>query len=252
MVEQSIPPSQIVIVCDGPIGTELERVINNFSENYPQLFTIVRLPKNYGLAYALNIGISKCKYELIARMDSDDYSHKDRCKKQLEAFEKDPQLELLGTCVKNFRDTPENVLPLSKTRPLDNESIKKVLRRSSPFAHPSVMYKKDSVVRCGGYDPSLRRRQDYDLFSRMVVSNNCKSANLAEALLHFRAEDDFVVRNKNLETCKARIEVQKRILKRKECSFGDFLYIWAAMMLTMILPNKLYGKIYSIIKSRKG
>lgn len=250
MVKQTVPPDQFVIVYDGPVGSELKDVIEEYKSNNPGMFTIVQLCKNMGLAYALNQGIEACRNELIARMDSDDYSVPTRCEKQLKEFEMNSNLAILGTGVANFKDTIDNVLPLSKKRPLDNDGIKKMLRRSSPFAHSSVMYKKSAVKAVGGYDPELRRRQDYDLFSKMINSYKFEAANLEEKLLYFRAEDGFVSRNKNIESCKSRLLVQKRILMRGECSVFDYLYIWFAMIVSMILPDRIYCYILMKIQNR--
>lgn len=252
MLNQTIKPDQFILIWDGPVGDELRNVVSKFDRDNPGVFTIVQLPENHGLAYALNRGIDVSRNELIARMDSDDYSDPTRCEKQLKAFEADPELALLGTCVHNFQGTIDNIIPLNKTRPLDNEGIKQKLRRFSPFAHPSIMYKKSAVLACGGYDPELRRRQDYDLFSKMVNSYGYKAANLEEKLLFFRAEDGFVSRNKNKESCRSRIDVQKRIYKRGECSIIDYMYIWCAMKASIYLPTGLYEKLYSRIKSTKG
>lgn len=252
MLDQTVKPDQFILIWDGPVSEELQNVVKQFDEQNPGLFTIIQLPENHGLAYALNIGIEASRNELIARMDSDDFSDPTRCEKQLKAFEADPELALLGTCVHNFKGTVNNIIPLNKTRPLDNEGIKQKLRRFSPFAHPSVMYKKSAVQACGGYDPELRRRQDYDLFSKMVNSHGYKAANLEEKLLYFRAEDGFVSRNKNRESCQSRIDVQKRIYKRGECSLVDFVYIWCAMKASIYLPSGMYEKLYSRIKATKG
>ena len=251
MLCQTVTPEQVVIVIDGPISTELRKVINQFLERYSDIFTIVDLPVNQGLAYALNMGLEQCRNELVARMDSDDFSLPERCEKQLNEFEKDSDLVLLGTMTQNFIDVPENIQPFIKKRPTQFGEIKKALRRNSPFSHPTIMYKKSKVLACGGYDPKLRRRQDYDLFSKMVNSKSYKAKNLQEVLLLFRADENYIIRNKNKESCKNRIEVQKRIYKRKECSFIDYIYIVCAMLVSMILPTNIYRKFYYAIKSKE-
>lgn len=245
MLKQTAPPEQFVLVEDGPLPDILEKAINDYETTNPGLFTIVRLKVNSGLAVALNEGLSVARNELVARMDSDDYSLPTRCEKQLSVFEKDEELALLGTETAHFIGDIDHRVPLTKTRPHDWDGIKKTLRRFSPFAHPSVMYKKSAVLACGGYDPILRRRQDYDLFSKMVNGYNYKAENVPEVLLLFRADEDFLLRNKNWDSCKSRIKVQRRIFKRGECSILDYLYIVCSMVASFILPKGIYKKIYS-------
>ena len=250
MMNQTIVPEQFVIVFDGPVSDNIRRVINKFVDLYPEVFTIVEIPINQGLAYALNVGLKQCRNELIARMDSDDYSLPKRCEKQLNEFEKDSDLVILGTMTQNFINVPENIQPLIKKRPTEFNEIKKALRRNSPFAHPSVMYKKSKVLACGGYDPELRRRQDYDLFSKMVNGEGNKAKNLSEVLLLFRTEENYFIRNKSKESCTARLIVQKRIYKRKECTFIDYMYIKCAMVASMLLPTEIYKKVLLMIKTK--
>lgn len=251
MLNQTCPPEQFILVLDGSVSDEMKTAIADYEKKCQDTFTIVPLSENHGLAYALNQGISVSRNELIARMDSDDYSLPERCEFQLAAFSKDEELALLGTNIGFFKGDPSNVLEIKREYPTDCNEIKKVLRRNDPFSHPSVMYKKSVVLACGGYDSSLRRRQDYDLFSLMVVNKKYKAANLPETLLLFRVDDDYHKRNKSKESCKSRIAIQKRIYKRGDCSILDYLYIWFAMRITMILPDRLYRFCYSKIKSDK-
>lgn len=251
MLEQSVKPEQIVIVCDGPISNELTNAIEAYKDTFPDLFTFVILDENHGLAYALNQGLKECRNELVARMDSDDYSRSSRCEKQIECFIHDPELVIVGTDVENFQGSIDNILPIKKQRPYLYPDIKKALRRSCPFAHPSIMYKKSKVLACGGYDPDLRRRQDYDLFSKMINGYGLKAINIHEPLLLFRVDDSYYKRNKSIDSCLSRIKVQHRIYCRKECSVMDLIYIIAVMLISMALPQKQYELLINLFKSKK-
>jgi len=241
MLDQTYPPDEIVVVLDGKIGTELEKVLAEFDVSNKNIFTFVRLEENHGLAYALNEGLAVARNELIARMDSDDYSLPRRCELQVKTFMKDGELALLGTNIGFFEGDPQNVISMKRSYPTDLLSIKKSLRRNDPFSHPTVMYKKSKVLECGGYDPALRRRQDYDLFSLMVVTKGYKAENLEDTLLLFRADSGYKERNRNKESCKNRIAVQKKIYKRKGCSLLDYIYIWSVMNIVRIIPQGLYN-----------
>lgn len=68
MINQTYSPNEIVIVKDGPIINELQKVIDNCIANGIPIIQ-VQLPTNRGLGIALNEGIKAVKNELIARMD---------------------------------------------------------------------------------------------------------------------------------------------------------------------------------------
>lgn len=70
--DQTLPTSDFVLVCDGPLTPELDGVIAEKHCQMGEILMVVRLEKNVGLGNALNEGIKHCRNELVARMDSDD------------------------------------------------------------------------------------------------------------------------------------------------------------------------------------
>lgn len=247
ILNQTLLPDQFVIVFDGPIPSILSDTIEVYEQQWPNIFTIVKLKKNGGLANALNIGLSQCRNELVARMDSDDYSLPDRCESQMKAFGENAELAIVGGDTQYFTESIQDVLPEIHTHAYSQNDIIHELRRNSPFGHPTVMFKKSAVDSCGGYDPTLKRSQDYDLFSKMIF-NGYKASNLNRVLLYYRVGTGMMKRNKSIESCKARIKIQNRIFTRKQCSILDVLYIDFAMIVSLIVPLSLYQVIYRIVK----
>lgn len=251
MINQTIKPDQIVVVYDGPVSIDIEDIVDNFGKNYEGLFSVVKLERNQGLAVALNAGLAVCRNDLVARMDSDDYSKPNRCEVQLLEFEKDKELTLLGSDIQRFRDSPFENSNVFTSHPTNEESIKKMMRRRSPFSHPTVMFRKNAVVDCGGYDPILRRSQDMDLFSKMILKGY-KCRNINQPLVLYRADDNSVFRNINKESCKARLKIQRRLFSRKQCNLYDYLIILIAFSILRYIPKSMYKTIYTLIKERKA
>lgn len=251
IVNQTVQPDEFIIVWDGPVTDELKDVVKKYSDENPEMFTLIQLPENHGLAYALNVGIRASRNELIARMDADDISLPERCELQLKEFEKNPNLALVGAITRRFTHSPEDAVNLVQKRPVTMEEIRENLRRNNPFAHPLVMYRKSAVLACGGYDDQLIRRQDYDLFSKMIY-HGCECMNIDKVLLLFREDENFMQRNRNKESSDMRIEVQKRVLKRGQCSLADFLYIWFMIRVAQILPQNIYKFVFTKIKKSKA
>ena len=71
MLHQTVPPTDFVIVCDGPLTEELDRVVEEFHTKFPKLFQIIRRKTNQGLGLALQEGLTYCKEELVARMGAE-------------------------------------------------------------------------------------------------------------------------------------------------------------------------------------
>lgn len=95
MLKQTIFPSEFVIVKDGELTEELNNIIEKYKQEYPNLFNIISLEQNVGLGLALKTGILNCKYEFIARMDSDDYSIPTRIEEELKIFEENSDIGLV-------------------------------------------------------------------------------------------------------------------------------------------------------------
>lgn len=249
MLNQSLMPEQFVIVKDGPLTKELNDLIESYSNKYQTIFTIVSLENNVGLGRALDIGIAYCRNEMIARMDSDDISLPERCEKEMELFEQDKDLAIVGCNIDEFYDDPSNI-KMSRIVPSNPNDIRKAIGRITPFNHPTVMYKKSEVIRCGGYG-KMRRKQDRDLFSRMI-NMGCKARNIDESLLLFRSNEDNYKRRKSWSYCKSTIEVSWNIYKRHHCTLSDLVYVVVGQMVLFIAPMPIMKLLSDrLLRSKK-
>lgn len=240
MLNQSVLCEQFIVVEDGPLPENLQKVIEEFASKQQELFTVVKLSENMGLGRALDKGLEVCRNNLVARMDADDISLPSRCEKLLDLFAKNPKLGLAGTNIDEFYDNPQNIVSSRKV-PSDYESIRKFMRRRSPFNHPSVMFKKSEVVRCGGYG-KMKYKQDFDLFARML-NMDCYALNLDESLLLFRSNKDNYKRRRSWEYCKSYIDVALVNYKRGYCSIIDLAYIIVGQLTLHFAPMWLMKKL---------
>ncbi|MFW6335220.1 MAG: hypothetical protein ACOC0W_08105, partial [Desulfosalsimonas sp.] len=97
-------------------------------------------------------------------------------------FAGDKDLDVLGSFAVDI-DKNEN-RGMLRRKPAVHEDIVRSLW-SNPFIHSTVMFKKDRVLAAGGYDTSLKRRQDYELWFRLA-SCGLKFANIPEPLVLYR------------------------------------------------------------------
>ena len=81
----TVIPKEILICVDGPISKSLKKFLNNCkNKNIKFIF----LKKNVGLGKLLSIAIPKCKFNLIARLDSDEYTNSKRFEIQYQLLTK--------------------------------------------------------------------------------------------------------------------------------------------------------------------
>ncbi|MBE5898685.1 MAG: glycosyltransferase [Lachnospiraceae bacterium] len=235
MLNQTIPPEQFVIVEDGYVSDDLEKIIREYEKD-SETFTIVRLEKNMGLGNALNNGLKVCRNELVARMDADDISVSQRCEKQLKRFSEKEELCILGTQIKEFIDVPEHTIS-RRTVPCSFDGIKKFARRRSPFNHPTVMYKRNVILKIGGY-PVLNRKEDLGLFV-LAVNLGIYSENLDEDLLYYRTNKYNQKRRRTWINCKEYIQVMMRFYRRGYIGVLDMCFIVLGQMSLFVLPTAI-------------
>ena len=192
---QTIRASQVVLVEDGPLTPALNSIIKDYRSKYHE-FEVVPLSVNRGLGLALAEGIKHCKYDIVARMDTDDIARRDRFEIQLKQFEKNPQLDICGSHVTEFEDTPDNIVT-KRLVPLTDEECKKYQRRRDAFNHMTVMYKRSAVLKAGNYIDWFWN-EDYYLWIRML-QNGTKGYNLQIPLLWMRAGSDLYKRRSGLK-----------------------------------------------------
>lgn len=241
MINQTVAPDEIVLVEDGPLTDELNAVVGVYQSRYPMLFHIVKNEKNLGLGLALNKGLEACRNELVARMDTDDISKLDRCEKQLKRFAEKPELSIVGAHIDEFIGDINNVISQRRV-PTEYKGIYEYAKRRSAFNHPVVMYRKSSVLACGGYS-DLRRNQDVDLFGRMLFAGY-KAENIDEALLWFRTSDELAERRKSWENTKSYIATIRNFWKMDYSSFSDYVLIAFAQIGIFIIPPKVQDWVY--------
>lgn len=248
ILNQSLEADEIVLVRDGIIRKELENILLELKLNENNKFKDIRLEKNVGLGLALNEGIKNCRNELIARMDADDISMKDRCEKQIQEFKKDPELDIVGCPVYEFIDDVKNIVGIRDV-PKTNEEIYSYCKKRDPFNHPTVMYRKSKLIEVGMYS-NLRKNQDTDLWIKML-SKGAKCKNLEEGYFYFRFNDETYKKRKNWENTKLLIKIRWKAYRIGFNSLIDFLQIASMQMLICIVPVFIQKIIYKYILRRQ-
>ena len=249
ILNQTVRTNDFVLIEDGILTEELEKIVEKYEKEYPEIFNIVRLKENVGLGPALAIGVKECKNELIARMDSDDFSAPERCEKELFMFEKDNSLDMVGSNIIEFTENIKNVQTYRKLPELDSE-IKKYMRRRNPFGHPSVMFKKSKVLEAGNFK-SYYLCEDYDMWIRMAKVN-AKFYNIQEVLVYMRIGKDFYKRRGGIKYLKSILKFKREQYKNGFYSFKDYVITAGTSTVICLMPNFIRDIFYKkFLRKRK-
>ena len=243
--KQTMSPSEVILVKDGPLTQSLDKIIEDYVATYSFL-KIVSLPENKGLGYALNEGLKHCSNNLVARMDTDDICCLDRFEKQIKIFEKHPNLSFVGTGIAEFEITPDQISGY-RIPPRDHQNIIKFAKKKSPLNHATVMYKKDAVLSVGGYKEFP---EDYHLWVRALMKGY-QFYNIQEPLLNVRFNLKAIKRRSGLSYIKTELKHQKEFYSLGFLTRTEYFYNCVTRVGVRIMPNKIKGIIYSNILRQK-
>ena len=237
--DQIVKPSEIVLVKDGELTTELNDVISKFSKTAP--LVIVSLDSNKGLGEALNEGLKFCSYDIVARMDSDDISKPNRFEKQIYFFEKNREYDVVGSWVDEFVNEKTNIIS-TRILPETNSEIRNFAKKRNPLNHPSVMFKKKSVIDAGGYK-HFPLFEDYYLWVRMLMLNS-NFYNIQESLLSFRSSPDTFKRRGGWKYAKDELRFQRLLKKIKFINTQTYCKNIIIRFIARIMPNSIRSFFY--------
>ncbi|MDR6938569.1 glycosyltransferase [Arcanobacterium hippocoleae] len=251
-IEQTLPPTQIVVVCDGPVHPDIQNFLRKASSDESTeligktQLTVIKTPQNRGLSHALNLGLAACKYDTVARADADDISLPNRFEKQIPYFKKG--YDLVGSALTEF-NIDESLPGLIRKMPQTASEIKKVARLRDPFNHPTVVYRASKVLACGGYE-HVNHMEDYWLFARMIQMG-VRCANIPESLVLYRVGDGAYCRRGGLTLFRSEYTLQRKLRSIGLTSNLDFFRNIAIRCGYRLIPSSLRKSIYQFIGRAK-
>lgn len=244
VIEQTVPPGEIVIVLDGPVGDEMTDIIRDRAYRYKERMAIRMIPlkRNHGLGPALKIAVEHCRYEWVARMDSDDIARRERFEIQVSYIMQNPETDVLGGQIAEFMEEDETILAYRRT-PLTDEEIRNALKRRCPFNHMTVMMRKEAVLRAGNYR-AWHFNEDYDLWIRMFL-DGCRFANVDCVLVRARVGREMYRRRGGLAYFESEKRIQSMLLKEGVIGAREYLVnVLLRFVVQILLPDGFRGIVF--------
>lgn len=249
LINQTVKPTEIVLVRDGQVPEVLDKLLNEYEARYPEVFNIIRLNQNGGLGNALKLGVENAKYDIIARMDSDDICLPNRFELQLKYLELHPEVDILGGQISEFIGIPENIIG-KRVVPCTNSEIYNFMKSRCAFNHMTVMFHKDAVLKAGNYQDWFWN-EDYYLWVRMMIAK-CKFANVPEVLVNVRSGANQYARRGGRRYYESEKGIKKLQLENKMITKKEYLYYVAQRyILQILMPNWLRGWVFRTLARKK-
>lgn len=209
ILDQSFRDFEFIIVNDASTDRSLEII-----ESYPdERIVVISNDENIGLTRSLNKALYAARGEYVARMDADDISLPERLERQVSFLDDHPEIGFCGTQVQYHGAKNPGYYPM------DYESIKVSALSSNPFAHPTVVFRRELFLKSGlTYDEDFRYAQDYELWSRALFTT--RGINLPERLLIYRVHSGQIGQQLNNKQNKYAMQIHLNMLKRLGVSPG--------------------------------
>ena len=235
----------IYLGIDGPLSALTKEYID---QNKDLFYQIHQNESNSGLAFTLNRLIEHLEDEkYIFRMDADDICRNDRVSKQVNYFNKDKELLLLGSDLIEINESGEELR--YKKMPTEMKDIIHYSIARNPFNHPTVAMRKDFFNIVGKYDESILKSQDYELWGR-ALQKGIKCTNVSEALLYFRIVDSYMQKRNSFVNYTNELKISFTLV----FYFKKYSQVPKVLVkfILRIMPSKFGELAYKILRNSNG
>ena len=184
ILNQTLTDFEFIIVDDGSTdGT------NAILQSYDDRRMVMVCQEHRGLVASLNKGLAIARGEYVARIDSDDIALPDRLGRQVSFMSVRPEIGILGTACRLI-DADGRAHGLVQW-PSDDLGIRWASLLGSPFAHPTVLIRRDILLKNRlNYNAAYQACEDYDLWTRLL--HWTRGANLTDPLVQYRVRSASV------------------------------------------------------------
>ena len=238
---QTAPPSEIILVEDGPVPDNLEKEVKRL-EQAMSCLKVIRLAHNVGHAGARQTALEAATHELIAVMDSDDIAEPYRFELQLKAFDEHPEVSVIGGLIKEFVGVPQNVVG-ERVVPENDTDIKSYLKSRCPLNLVTVMYRKSDIQRVGGF-MDWYCEEDYYLWIRLA-QDNYQFYNIQKNLVNARVGKEMYSRRGGWRYFKSEARLQWYMLSNGVICFPRYaINTLGRFVVQVLMPNKIRGFVF--------
>jgi len=241
LINQTVLPTEIVLIKDGPLTDELEGVIEKYQKKFPKTFHIIPFKENQGLGKALQVGVEACKYELIARMDTDDICVHNRFEKQLLYMQQHKDVSIVGGNIQEFNQTIDEPMRLKKMP--TGKQIDEYIKLRNPLNHMTVMFRKSDILEVGNYQP-LHYLEDHYLWTRLYVNHKIID-NIDEVFVYARIGNGFSERRGSKKYNKGWKTIQKLLYENHIINYFEKQRNILYMFVFTHIPNSLRDFLYT-------
>jgi glycosyltransferase involved in cell wall biosynthesis len=163
--KQTLTDWELLVIDDASSDGTTEKMQELTKIDSRIIYHKLPVTKEPGIAKFLNFGINNARGNYIARIDDDDqWCNVNKLQLQLDFLINNPEYVLIGGGVIVIDENEKEIY-----RYFENETDKEIRKKilyANPMSHPTVMFKRETALKIGGY-LILEFAEDWDFFLRM-------------------------------------------------------------------------------------
>jgi glycosyltransferase involved in cell wall biosynthesis len=200
---QTHPPAEVIVINDGSTDETLQ-IVQGFGDRVRCISQ-----ENRGLPGARNTGIENAEYEWIALLDADDLWRADKLELQAAAILANPAADFVYTsCYTFYGDRMEKLLSAPPAF-----QVKQKLQTLVPFVPSSAVFRRSKAIEVGGFDPTMRLTEDWDMWHRLINAGTEFAAVLEPVTLYRRSPTGLTHQQAALKLEYEKLVVRKYIAR---------------------------------------
>lgn len=152
ILRQDEPDFEIIVI-DDRSSDDSAQIIREYMSQDSRIRGIFH-EKNLGLANTLNEGLEQARTDLVVRMDQDDEALPQRIRTLAGYMRGHADTVVAGSFVYHMGRTPQydRLVEL----PTGHEDIARALPSANCMYHPSVIMRREAILKLGGYRPEFK------------------------------------------------------------------------------------------------
>ena len=202
VLSQSLPPDEVLVIDDGSTD-DTARV----AEEFGPAVRVIRRPNSMQSA-TRNFGVMQANTEWVAFVDADDLWEPNKLELQMRQLHRRPEADLCYCGLVEFYAVNGTVQIGRVAVAPSEEDVRQALHRNTSFLPSSVIVRRSTFLRCGGFNEAMNYVEDWELWLRMLHSG-VQFTGCPEPLLRYRIHNGSM--SHNAKSCLA---AQKEVFRR--------------------------------------
>lgn len=241
MLMQTIQPSELLLVVDGPIGEGLEKEITAIQQRFSP-FQVIRFATNRGLAAGRQAALEAAHNDIVAFMDSDDIAVADRMEQQLNYLSAHPEVSVIGGQMDEFIGSPTHIVG-KRIVPTENADILRYMKSRCPMNMVTITARKSALLSVGGFQ-DWHYNEDFYLWIRLALAG-AVFHNLGTTLVHVRVGEEMYGRRGGWKYFKSERGIQRLMLRNHLISLPRYCYnVMGRFIIQVLLTNSIRGFVF--------